>query len=168
MVSGLVTSPCDHDMTVSGEASSTESVTFTNGAHTVTKSVTGTGSAQAVVLTVGDLTTLTNGTISVSATATDAAGNTSAAGATSFTLDTGVPSAPTVALGTGVPGGATAAVTRPAARPPDRPSVTLAERRAELDQLLRAELEHQGIIVRGQDVARVVGTAVGKGIEWQA
>jgi len=44
----------------------------------------------------------------------------------------------------------------------------LAVRRAELDQLLRAELEHQGIIVRGQDIARVVGTAVGKGIEWQA
>src|SRR6266566_522208 len=49
-----------------------------------------------------------------------------------------------------------------------RPLPPLAERRAELDQLLRAELEHQGIVVRGQDVARVVGTAVGKGIEWQA
>src|SRR5437660_3261096 len=45
---------------------------------------------------------------------------------------------------------------------------TLGARRAELDGLLRAELEHQGIIVRGQDVARVVGTAIGKGIEWQA
>jgi hypothetical protein len=44
----------------------------------------------------------------------------------------------------------------------------LAERRAELDQLLRAELEHQGIVVGGQEVARVVGVAVGKGIEWQA
>ena len=44
---------------------------------------------------------------------------------------------------------------------------TLAERRAELDQLLRKELEHQGIIVGGQAVARVVGAAVGKGIEWQ-
>src|SRR5256884_1612690 len=38
----------------------------------------------------------------------------------------------------------------------------------ELDQLLRAELEHQGIVVGGQEVARVVGVAVGKGIEWQA
>jgi len=48
-------------------------------------------------------------------------------------------------------------------RPP-----TLAERRAELDRLLREELERQGIIVSGQEVARVVGSAVGKGIEWQA
>src|SRR6266851_2271429 len=49
-----------------------------------------------------------------------------------------------------------------------QPSPTLAERRAELDRLLREELERQGIIVSGQEVARVVGSAVGKGIEWQA
>ncbi|MGH7531398.1 MAG: AAA family ATPase [Gemmatimonadales bacterium] len=42
----------------------------------------------------------------------------------------------------------------------------LEERRAELDRLLRAELERQGIVVTGKDVARVVGVAVGKGIEW--
>ena len=48
-----------------------------------------------------------------------------------------------------------------------RPSPSLADRRAELDQLLRQELEHQGIVVQGQDVARVVGAAVGKGIEWR-
>jgi ATP-dependent Clp protease ATP-binding subunit ClpA len=46
-------------------------------------------------------------------------------------------------------------------RPP-----TLAERRAELDRLLHEELERQGIVVSGRDVARVVGSAVGKGIEW--
>ena len=65
-------------------------MTFTNGIHTVTKTVTGTGSAQAVTLTPGDLTTLTDGTISVSATQTDAAGNaqTAAAATTSFVLDT--------------------------------------------------------------------------------
>jgi ATP-dependent Clp protease ATP-binding subunit ClpC len=51
-------------------------------------------------------------------------------------------------------------------RSPDRPTATLAEQRAELDRLLRAELEHQGIVVGGQDVARVVAMAVGKGIEW--
>jgi ATP-dependent Clp protease ATP-binding subunit ClpC len=50
-----------------------------------------------------------------------------------------------------------AAVHRPA---------TLADRRAELDGLLRQELERQGIVVTGRDVARVVGAAVGKGIEW--
>src|SRR5437773_4550082 len=52
---------------------------------------------------------------------------------------------------------------RPTARPADRP---LDERRAELDLLLRHELERQGIVVTGRDVARVVGVAVGKGIEW--
>ena len=46
-------------------------------------------------------------------------------------------------------------------RPP-----TLEERRAELDRLLREELERQGIVVSGKDVARVVASAVGKGIEW--
>ena len=48
-----------------------------------------------------------------------------------------------------------------------RPLPSLADRRAELDQLLRRELENQGIVVRGQDIARVVAAAVGKGIEWQ-
>src|SRR5258707_5623335 len=57
-------------VTVTGEAGDSISVTFTNGAHTLTKIVTGTGSAQAVTLTAGDLTTLTDGTISVSATQT--------------------------------------------------------------------------------------------------
>ncbi len=48
----------------------------------------------------------------------------------------------------------------------DRPRPSLADRRAELDLLLRQELERQGIVVTGRDVARVVGVAVGKGIEW--
>jgi len=52
------------------------------------------------------------------------------------------------------------------ARPPDRPTATLADRHADLDRLLRAELERQGIVVTGQEVARVVAAAVGKGIEW--
>src|SRR6266576_3451 len=38
-----------------------------------------------------------------------------------------------------------------------RRSPTLADRRAELDRLLRDELERQGIVVRGQDIARAVG-----------
>ena len=55
----------------------------------------------------------------------------------------------------------------PATAPaPDRPTATLAEQRSELDRLLRRELEHQGIVVNGQDVARVVAMAAGKGIEW--
>ena len=51
-----------------------------------------------------------------------------------------------------------------AAAGPPQPS--LPERRAELDLLLRRELERQGIVVTWQDVARVVGMAVGKGLEW--
>ena len=54
---------------------------------------------------------------------------------------------------------------RKAAEAPARPP-TLDERRADLDRLLREELERQGIVVTGRDVARVVGAAVGKGIEW--
>jgi len=63
--------------------------------------------------------------------------------------------------------GGQANATEPAtARPADRPTATLADQRSELDRLLRAELESQGIVVSGQDVARVVSVAVGKGIEW--
>ena len=43
---------------------------------------------------------------------------------------------------------------------------SLADRRAELDRLLRQELERQGIVVTGKDIARVVSSAVGKGLEW--
>ena len=49
------------------------------------------GAAQAVVLTVGDLTTLGNGSVSVSAVATDVAGNPSSAGTISFKLDSVAP-----------------------------------------------------------------------------
>jgi hypothetical protein len=61
-------------------------------------------------------------------------------------------------------GGRRAPRTEPAAAAPPRP--TLAERRDELDRLLREELERQGIVVTGQDIARVVGSAVGREIQW--
>jgi ATP-dependent Clp protease ATP-binding subunit ClpA len=50
----------------------------------------------------------------------------------------------------------------------ERPSVrpSLEEQRADLDRRLRAELERQGIVVTGKEVARVVGLGAGKGIEW--
>ncbi len=57
-------------------------------------------------------------------------------------------------------------VPRPPSTAVDRPRPSLSDRRAELDQLLRRELENQGIVVRGRDIARVVGSAVGKAIEW--
>jgi ATP-dependent Clp protease ATP-binding subunit ClpC len=55
---------------------------------------------------------------------------------------------------------------RPSSTALDRPRPSLAEQRSELDRLLRAELERQGIVVGGQDIARVVAMAVGKSIEW--
>ncbi len=63
-------------------------------------------------------------------------------------------------------GGQAKAAEPPPASPAARPTATLADQRAELDRLLRTELERQGIVVGGQDVARVVAMAVGKGIEW--
>ena len=88
-------------VTVSGESGAIISVTFSRtGGGSVTKTVTGSGSAQAVTLAAGDLNTLGDGSISVSATQTDAAGNaqTAAAATTSFTLDTVAPAAPGLAL----------------------------------------------------------------------
>jgi len=52
----------------------------------------------------------------------------------------------------------------PAAASPRRP--TLEDQRIDLDRRLRAELERQGLVVTGKEVARVVGMAAGKGIEW--
>jgi ATP-dependent Clp protease ATP-binding subunit ClpC len=63
-------------------------------------------------------------------------------------------------------GGLSNAAQPAVAGPPAGPPAALADQRAELDRLLRIELEHQGIVVGGQDVARVVAMAVGKGLEW--
>src|SRR6266496_3469943 len=52
----------------------------------------------------------------------------------------------------------------PAAASPRRP--TLEDQRIDLDRRLRAELERQGLVVTGKEIARVVGMAAGKGIEW--
>ena len=54
--------------------------------------------------------------------------------------------------------------TSPAPDRPPPPSLEL--QRDELDRKLRAELERQGLVVTGKEVARVVEQAVGKGIEW--
>jgi len=61
--------------------------------------------------------------------------------------------------------GAPEAAARQPASPAARPS-SPADRRDELDRLLRAELEAQGIVVTGTNVARVVGLAAGKDIQW--
>jgi len=79
-------------VTLTAESGSSVAVTFTCGSNTVTKTVTGNSTtAVPVVLAPADLTTLGNGTVSVSATASDSAGNASSAGTTSFLLDTVAP-----------------------------------------------------------------------------
>ena len=56
--------------------------------------------------------------------------------------------------------------TQPPAQASGGPAGRLADERAELDRLLRVELEAQGVVVSGQDVARVVASGSGKAIEW--
>ena len=71
----------------------------------------------------------------------------------------------------GRPAGRTAE-TAPEEKQDDRPSgpqavrPSLEDQRIDLDRRLRAELERQGLVVTGKEVARVVEQAVGKGIEW--
>ncbi|MCX8520643.1 MAG: hypothetical protein ORN28_03805, partial [Rhodoferax sp.] len=87
------------------ESGSTVNITFTDTAgHSFVRSVTGAG-ASAVQVTlaaddIGGASGLANGTITVTAQASDAAGNTSAFATRSFVLDTAAPSAPVVALRT--------------------------------------------------------------------
>jgi hypothetical protein len=99
-------------VTVTGETGATIVVSFTgvnNTGSPVTKTVTGQGSGTpvAVVLSLQNLTTLGDVAVNVSAIASDAAGNASTAGTTSFMLDAGIPAAPGLALGAGVTGGVT-------------------------------------------------------------
>ena len=84
-------------VTATSEQAGSIAVTFADHlGHTVIKTVSGTGAARPVVLAAEDLGSadnqLTDGTITVSAVSTDAAGNSSSAGTTSFTLDTTRPS----------------------------------------------------------------------------
>ena len=68
-------------------------------------------------------------------------------------------------------GGGTGARTRggtegPRAPEPAPSAESLTERRDRLDREVRRGLEQLGLVVRGADVARAVGVAVGKRIEW--
>ena len=103
-------------VSVLAESGSTVLLTFSDSAspmHTLVKTLTGNGSAQSVQLDSTNIGTgpasLQDGSITISATATDAAGNTSMAGNSSFTLDTAKPDAPVFALVAGVATGATSA-----------------------------------------------------------
>ncbi len=70
------------------------------------------------------------------------------------------------ALLSGSAGPESGVATEPAVQREERPSARLADRRAEVDRLLRVELEAQGIVVTGQEIARVVAAATGQRIEW--
>jgi len=80
-------------VTVSAEAGSSIQVVFTTGAGSVSKLLTATGATQAVVLTAGDLTTLGNGMVNVSATATGSVSGVSQSSTASFEIDTVAPAA---------------------------------------------------------------------------
>ena len=86
-------------ISVIAESGSTVRVTFTDSdspANSIVKTVTGSGAALGVTLASIDVIgqdRLISGNITVSATATDVAGNTSNAGTSSFTLDTRAPDA---------------------------------------------------------------------------
>jgi len=94
---------------MAGEAGSTITLTLggTN-ALIVLPPVPATGGPQAVTLSPQQVASLGNGTVSVSAVASDAAGNQSEETRVQFTIDTVAPAVPTLALGAGVVDGATA------------------------------------------------------------
>ncbi|MEY3664788.1 MAG: hypothetical protein RLZZ153_970, partial [Pseudomonadota bacterium] len=85
-------------VTITAEAGAPTEVTFTNGEASVKKTVTGAGTtAVPVVLSTAEVTALGEGTVTVSAVATDAAGNVSQDKTHRFVLDA---TAPTIAIET--------------------------------------------------------------------
>ena len=94
---------------VTAESGATVTVRFTNMGKELTKTITGTGGSQNVVLQSADLVTLGDGTVTVSVRQTDAAGNvqTDSPVTAQFVLDTSIPPSPTLSLGINVSDGAT-------------------------------------------------------------
>jgi ATP-dependent Clp protease ATP-binding subunit ClpA len=66
----------------------------------------------------------------------------------------------------GGPAGTPPAPAAPSAPPPSPPIVTRADRAA-LDVDIERQLQNEGIVVRGHDVARVVGLMTGRRVEWE-
>ena len=98
-------------VTVVGELNARITVTFTGATGvSVTKTLTGTGVAQPVVLSaIIEVTSLGNGIVNVTATQRDLAGNDSVPSTITFIIDTSIPNLVSLALGTGVANGATLA-----------------------------------------------------------
>jgi hypothetical protein len=82
-------------------------VSFIRGTHVISKNLVGTGFAQPLSLTTGNLAALGDGLIQVYSHQTDPAGNLSGQTQSSFTLDTTPPPQPVLSLGIGIGNGAT-------------------------------------------------------------
>jgi hypothetical protein len=90
-------------VTVTAASGNAVAVTFSRvGGGTIIKNLTATGASQPVVLTSDEVASLGDGTVNVSATATDPAGLASTAATTSFTLDTVAPTLAITRSGSGV------------------------------------------------------------------
>ncbi|WP_016957657.1 Ig-like domain-containing protein, partial [Catenovulum agarivorans] len=97
---GIVNAAEDSDVLIVGsaaEANASVTVTITDGTSTLNQNVTADGSgAWTISGSEFDVSTFNNGTLTVSATQTDTAGNTSTAASTTITLDNTAPSAPSI------------------------------------------------------------------------
>ncbi|MCX8520641.1 MAG: Ig-like domain-containing protein, partial [Rhodoferax sp.] len=95
-------------ISVRADSGSAVRVTFSDGTRTRTRNLTGTNADQWVTLAASEIGSgigqLQDGSITVTAVATDAAGNISEAGGITFTLDTDAPLAPSTRLGSGLSG----------------------------------------------------------------
>ena len=101
-------------LAVNAESGSSLLLTLTDSlGHSMSRTLSANGSAQAVTLTTSDLgegaAQLSDGSIRVTATATDLAGNASSSSSSIFVLDANPPAAPLLGLGSGIGNGATLA-----------------------------------------------------------
>ncbi|PCK32823.1 hypothetical protein CEX98_05150 [Pseudoalteromonas piscicida] len=97
---GLVNAAEDADVLIAGtgaEAGNSVTVTIHDGANSLSRTVTADNTgAWTISGSEFDVSTFNNGTLTVSATQTDSAGNTSSAASTTVTLDNAAPSAPSI------------------------------------------------------------------------
>jgi len=97
---GIVNAAEDNDVLIAGsgaEAGNTVTVSISDGSSSVSRTVTADSSGNWTLSgSELDVSDLTNGTLTVSATQTDTAGNTSTAATQSITLDNAAPSAVTI------------------------------------------------------------------------
>ncbi|MGO2127430.1 MAG: Ig-like domain-containing protein, partial [Pseudoalteromonas prydzensis] len=100
-VDGLINAVEDDSVLITGsgaEANASVSVTISDGANNLSRTVTADGAgAWTISGSEFDVSSFNNGTLTVSATQTDTAGNTSSAASTAVILDNAAPSALTIA-----------------------------------------------------------------------